>query len=393
MLRFVLGEQITGRHLIELPAVSGSWSQTLGGAGALSCVIDLRTQEARGHSLALAARGPRAFLAAIDGDTILQAGPIWKDTYDHDAGTVTLNATGLRTLFEHRTILPPTAANTAVTTWTVPAENDPSKTVPNPALTTTLTGSLGQIVKDLIQQATSWPGGALPIVFPANESGNHARTYPCTDFKQVAEAIGQIADVIDGVEARFLPRFTTGKLGIEWVLQVGTTTAPLLVGVAEPHWDLSVPESPLSGVSVSRDYTKLASVSWATGGRSGDNVLVSRAMDTRLTDWGYPLLEVLDTSHSSVNEQATLDGYAAERALRSATPAEQWSFGVEAHPVDRAGIPVGAQLGSYQAGDFCRVTVRDNPWLPVATHRLRILGLDGDMSPQVQVSCTPEVEE
>jgi hypothetical protein len=296
-------------------------------------------------------------------------------------------------MFDHRLIIPLLAKTIGVTGWLVPDPSDPTKTMPNPALASSYAGIwLGTIAKRLVHQALSWTGGNLPIVFQPDEAdGNadHQRNYEGTDFKLVGDALKDLTNVDGGPDIMFPARFTEDLLGIEWLMQVGTVGRPQIHSDSVVRWNVTAPLSPVSGLKVTEDASKMASISWASAGRDADTVVVSRQIDDTLTDLGYPLMEVLDTSHTSVSEQPTLDKYARENLTAGQLPQETWSFDAEAYPVDEGGHPAGPQFGSYSVGDFCELDFQK--WDPATgvgdiyvqeggTKRMRIIGMSGDES-------------
>jgi hypothetical protein len=104
-----------------------------------------------------------------------------------------------------------------------------------------------------------------------------------------------------------------------------------------------------------------------TGGKDQDRVMVSHRYDSTLIDAGFPLMEVWDSSHSTVSEQATLDGWAQSRLNDGQALLQLWSFDVRA---ERA---VG-----LRAGDWCTLEVRDHWWIPDGEYSRRIVGVAGD---------------
>lgn len=420
--RFLLGDLRTGKRLLTLPVVSGSWEDTLDQAETISATVSVRDPDVQALGLRSAATPAKTFLAAVDGDTVLAAGPIWVRSYDRDAGTLELTAKGMASLFDHRLILPVLAATLDVSEWTVPDPSDDTgnKTMPNPDLESKFTGvSLGTIAKKLVAQAMTWVGGDLPIVLPSDESEDntdHVKTYEGTDFKPVGEALTDITNLVDGCELNFAPRFTSDKLGVEWVLQTGTVAQPLIFSASEPVWNVTVSGTPVSNLTIDEDASSLGSLGWESGGRATDDTLISRAYDSTLVDAGYPLMELIDSSHTDVVLQATLDGYAETLVTRGKVATDAWSFSVKAHPVDDQGRLAGPQLGGYNVGDYCRLVfggrgtsydpftdsfsdtygksdlMPGDPYIPNGVYRHRIVGLKGDETGNtVDVTCSPEV--
>lgn len=104
------------------------------------------------------------------------------------------------------------------------------------------------------------------------------------------------------------------------------------------------------------------------------------AYSSALVDSGYPLLETVDTSRTSVSQQATLDAYAVE-ALRTADrPLEFRSF---TFSLDRAPL-----LSEFSVGDLVDLVVAGDPYVADGTYRHRILELGVSLdSDWVSVTC------
>lgn len=412
MTRYLLADLRTGKRLLNLPVMTGPWGTKVGSPDDIAVKVDLRDPDAQNLNLRNSAAKARTILAAVEGQTIMAAGPIWGDHYDRDAQTLDLTAKGIRSIFDHRYILPVVAATTSLSSWLVPDPTDSSKTMPNPALATTYSNvSYATMAKRLIAQALAWTGGNLPIDLsgvPDEVATGLTQTWDGVDFKALRDAIDQLSGL--GPEIEFRPQFTADGLGITFAAQMGTVAQPLLFSSNRPRWNVTSPETAVSNFMTDGDASVLASNSWAVGGRSADTVLVSRAMDPTLTNAGYPLLEVSDTTHSSVSRQPTLDSYALQNLQDAQAPVETWSFTAEAYPVDESGNPAGPQIGSYQTGDFCELFF--DPFQPAsadgkrpqrgdaylqsgnngAPYVHRIFAMSGDeKGTGVKVSCAPQV--
>lgn len=350
MLRWFLADLRTGRQLVDLSVMASSrWDRLLNRPETITAILDLRDPDTIQINPRVAAAPGRSMLAVAADDVIIAAGPIWSHTYDRTQKTVQLNASGIWSYFDHRYVLPIAAATLDVTQFTIPDASAAGKTKPNPAVGTYLTSlEYGTIAKRWVQQAQAWTGGNVPIVFEADRLGTRERNFEGADFKNLGTVLTQLSEIEGGPDIRFLPRLTADRLGIEFLMQTGTDASPLLTG--GPHlWDLTAPESPISAFTINTDASSLAGTTWGSAGRSADTVLVARSIDPTLTDAGYPLLESLDSSHSSVSVQSTLDGYARAATLLGRSPIESWDFDVE---VNRRPF-----LGSYWEGDWCTITV------------------------------------
>jgi hypothetical protein len=382
--RYFLADLRTGRQILDLNPITGPWERFLNQPESVSCTLDMRDKDTIALRPRIAAAAGRAVLAVAEGDVVLGAGPIWTHRYNSDDKTLQLNAKGLWSYWDHRYLLPLAAADIDVRDFTIPDPSAAGKTMPNPALATYLNGmELGTIAKRWVQQAREWTGGDVPVVFeddrlaPSDE--DHERNIEGASFKKVGEVLRQLTEVEGGPDIRFRPRMTADKLGIEWVLETGTETKPMLAGSTVHEWSLGL-NSQVSGLNVSVDASALAGTAWATGGRSGDEVLVARSVDPYLVERGFPLLESLDSSHSSVSKQATLDGYAAEGTTLGRGPVEEWSFNVEAD--------TNPKLSSYWEGDWCDISIPaynpergdGDPYLfEKYTSRRRITGFSGNV--------------
>ena len=401
MTEYFIGNFATGRRILSLPVMTGPWNDRLYSAETVSAAVDMNDAEVQSLDLDNSATPGQAFLIVDEGDQ-LRGGPIWVSDYDRDSRVMSLSALGAASYFDHRMIIPLLAMTADVTSWTIPDPLDATKTIPNPALSTVYNGiSLGTMAKRLVQQSRLWTGGNVPIVFPADEADDRTQTYLGADFKPVWEAINDLMERENGPEVRFVPKYTDNRDGVEWEMQIGTIAQPLLSSTTIPLWDATVKESPILNLQMKKDATKLASLAWFTGGRQADDVLVARAYDPTLVQSGFPLLETVDSSHSTVSVQGTLDGYAVRGVRMGRYASTVWSFTLEMYPVDADGFQAGPQFGTYEVGDFCDIYFK--PWdaetgegdpLKHAggTFRMRIIGLSGDEKGRyVKVECAPEV--
>ncbi|MDJ0323161.1 hypothetical protein QMG61_05210 [Cryobacterium sp. PH31-AA6] len=344
MIRYFLADLRTGRNILDLPVLTGRWSDVLNDAESIDVTLDMQDPDTIALGLRNTASPGKTILAAAVGDRIMAAGPIWVQSYDRDSKTVRLSAKGMWSYFDHRQILPVVALTTSTGAFVVPDPSDTTKTMPNPALNTDLTNlSYGTIAKRWLQQAQAWTGGSVPVVFQDDEAGTFERHTIGTDFKSLGDALSQLTQVENGADFKFQPRFTADKLGIEFLFRSGSLAQPQLASTTTHKWDVTVPESVVSNLTINNDASEMASLAWLTGGRAADTVLVARSYDPTLVDFGYPLLERVDGSHSTVELQGTLDSYATEATLAGRGAEEVWSFNVEA-----AGFEAGV-------GDWCEL--------------------------------------
>lgn len=410
----LVGEVRTGRRIATIPVSAATWSVAHRGVGSIDVDIPLGATEFRrlerkvlsglypsgtllpGPTLLPTAETAawkagdglrpeflnaiepaRTFAAVLQGDNVICAGPIWAHDFDIATGTLRVKAASdIRSIFDHRYVMG-VIAGTAWAEWVV-----------------TYTGlSLGTIAKRLVELLMSHTGGNLPIVLPADETApadaDHTRTYKGHELATTAARIDQLMGVLGGPDIAFEPRLTADRMGVEWVMRVGTEAQPLLFQGGLDHvWDSRVPRGGVSGLSVHRDGGGLASRSWATGSGVDQALMMARKDDPALTDGGFPLLEVIE-SRSSVLVQSTLDSWAAGNLSVAARPWMTWTASVRAD--------MSPLLGAYRVGDFAKVWVpKSHPYLslllPEGFHRARITNIAGDLGSDVKLTLAPVME-
>jgi hypothetical protein len=381
--RVIIADLLTGRRLVDIPYLKYAWSRRRNRPETLSCEVKSNNPDVRALNLRNTATGGKTALAIVEenggGEWFAGAGEMNEPDYDDDAHRITLTASGIIDYFKGRTVLPPAAATVATSSFVIPDPADSTKTIPNPALGTMFTGlSLGTILKKIIEQALSWPSANLPIVLPADIAGVHTKTWDGIAFKSVSSAIADISNLEGGPDFRADARHQADRKGIEWLLRTGTDTAPIIRSATTHRWDLTAQQSNTRRLRVGYDAGMLGSVSWVTGGRSADIALVERASSNTLTDAGYPLREVLDSSRVDVVERPTAQRYAQENLRRAQGAIEVYSFQV------RKDSP--PYLGQYDVGDWFTAIVKDNDWLPDGWHLWEITGMSGDEGPWVTIT-------
>lgn len=355
MPHVIIGDLLTGRRLQTLPDASASWSDTLNSAGEVSASVSMNDPDVQKLGLRGSATPGKAFLAVVDGDAVLQAGPIWRQSYNADSQSLALQAAGMWSYFDHRVLLPVLAGFAATA----------------PAADTNVTSSLQGVARFLVAQAQSWTGGNVPVNLPAEIAGDNVRNYLGSDLGIVGERLRQLTEVEGGPDIRFVPRLSGDRLGVEWDMQIGSPEKPLLSSMFEPVFNVGLSGSSVSKLSVSVDGKGVAGQVFATGGRSSDEVLIARATGTDLAAAGFPLLERVDSSRSTITQLSTLEGFAAELVLRGARPVELWSFDHD--------LQSRPSVTGFSVGDFARVLVHADPYVDRGEYRMRILSRSGDV--------------
>lgn len=380
-VNFLTGELVTGHRLTQLPVVDGSWAPVLNGAGTIEAKLKLDDEKVRARpELLLALEPARSFLAAVSGDSVIEAGPIWSHVYDDTTKVLTVRAGGLRSVFDHRIVMKILATG-----------EDPALAVMD------YTGTLADIARDLVRLALSHTGGSLPIVFEADEGGtSDERTYLGHELARVGDRLNELTGVIGGPDLAFEPQLTADRQGLQWVMRTGTSDDPLLhqpgssssYGDADWVWDVRAKRSGVQQIDVTRDANKLAYRAWASGQGTGESLLIAVEEDDTLIARGYPLLESV-TQHQSVVDSDTLDAYATSDLIAAMRPWTTWTLKVRAD--------ANPQLGTYRPGDWARVWIPDDhlylsQFYPAGFYRTRILGFSGGTGPDVTINLAPTMD-
>jgi hypothetical protein len=372
-VRFMVGDMLTGRRIQNVPVVSGSWSEVLNDAGDVSCTVSLKDPAVQRLGLRESAAEGKAFLAALDGDTVLQAGPIWFHDYDGDTQQLTLTASGMWSYFDHRVLLPVLAGRnpTDATTDTRFSNIVSDDTDPGYPWPTDTRKTLQGIALFYVAQAQTWTGGNVPVILPAEVVGaTNERWVKGSDLAYVGSRLADLTSVEGGPDIMFTPRLQSDRQGVEWVMRIGTPTDPHLFSLQRQKFHIGNAKSSVSKLQVRGDGTRMASQAFGSGGRTVDQALISVSTDSTLTDANYPLLEAVDSSHSDVSEIATMQGYSDEIVAQGKAPQKVWQF---IHDLSQRPF-----LGAFNAGDFADVRVHADAYLSPGTHSMRVLTRAGD---------------
>jgi hypothetical protein len=381
-----LADTVTGKITAFLPVASVSWGMRLNGPGSVTAKLRPAAREYDHLDLRSATTVLRQSLGVAYDGVILEAGPIRTQDYDAGEGVLTLEAEGLWSIFDRRKVLSKEAPGAAATS------RDRWQIAPGRDVLAYRGVSLAAIARDLVARAIQndtfrrldgLPAGHLNIDLGVQTPGTRERTYYGFDLATVGDRLHDLAEVEDGPDIRFRPRFSADDATVvEWALELGTEAAPLLVQSGPDWtWDLGVDRSGAVQLSVSRSGDTLASRTWAPGAGQEAEQLIEWQTSTRLIQAGYPWTEA-DTARKDVDDIAILQA-GADRALEeAAAPWDEWSLTVRADTSPR--------LGLYLPGDWAAIAVGDgHPIVPRGTYRVRILAIDGDGSAAVKLTVAP----
>lgn len=379
--RYYVGDLRTGKITRPIDLVGGSWSTPLGEPGSLEGSFPLGSGEwksARSDAAAGKAFLAVAYVNAAGDETMLEAGPIWKNSCPWETEVLSLSAAGLHSYFDHRKVLRVLAAGESA--------QDVSETY---------TGAqLGLIAKQLVELSQSHTGGNLPIVLPSDaELGGagttHERTYPGYELAWVGERLKQLSEVEGGPEVQFVPRRRSDDPRyIEWVMRIGVAPSMLLTQSGRPwSWDSSVPQSHVRGISISSDGTRMAFRQFAAGQGQAEGRPIAMVEDLSLVTGSanFALLEGEVGATDSVEDPTLLPQYASAALSYSQRPIESWTV-----TVSRDGMPT---VGQLRPGDWASFVVRDHVYIPDGTYSMRILNIAGGESDAVTLTLSERLGE
>ena len=214
VVRAQVADLVTGDRIQTLPTKDISWVRRILSPETLDVKMTLAPRAHQRLDVRNSTVEVKSALVISDDDVVLGAGPIWERNYDDDTAQWSGSAEGIWSLLEHSHVLPE-----SVTSLPLLVEAD-GVDEPNPAVATTFTAQTWpQIVKGLLQQRATRPGGALPLVYGADGVGAHDKTYDAASFKTIGEALQDLTRLIDGPEIEFKPQIVDNKL--RWLVRVG----------------------------------------------------------------------------------------------------------------------------------------------------------------------------
>jgi hypothetical protein len=369
--RLYAADTRTGRIGWELPFESIQWNTPINAVGQLRASLVI--EDALDQLASIGSLDPRATLREVLtgpyrislvlawGNAVVFAGPYLPGTIPGDTPKIDIGASELARIFDKRVLTDPSGSLSLGPT------------------------SPGDMVKQIIESATSqlpgsewWrTGRELPITCsnPPSIQGSVTRFFQGFDTVSATEAINSIVTQEDGPDFRLDPYLQTGRDGlyVAWELNIGNPH----LGASSDPW---VFDDSNSLISQDIDAARMASMLFVPGSGQDDKKLMSWWVDNQLVDQGFPALEEVDTSQSSVADQTVLDSYASASLDRYLRPVDKWTVKTRAD-----GEP---GLGSYRVGDAMLLDIRRHPIIIPDVYTRRITEISGDASPWVSLAST-----
>lgn len=377
---------VTGKVIADLPVMSSAtWSLALNKADSLEVKLNLKDPATLAlDPVNLTEPRKTGIVAATDDGVPIAWGRIDpKRSLDDATRVLTLPVTGAWSYWDNCIIGPVNARTSALT----------SGGIANASLDTTVAGvSLATIGKRLMQQRLDWPGASMPFSFPADELVTGAtETYPFINYKTIGSALTDLTQRVNGPDFDFPAIYTSDMSGLLYPVRSGTTSIPQ-IGAYLGAWSAGQPGSQLDDLDIDDDFADFATAVWMSSqgqdSRGNSITLAARVLNDNLIAAGYPPEDYVDTSHSDVSVQSTLNGYAAENAIYAGKYQRSFSATVRVYRQD--GSQVQPSPLTARPGDFIDLDFDSHP--VVGTQRIpcRIMSLSGDeVGDAVKVSLQP----
>ncbi len=363
--RVLVAETLSGRIMADVvPAEVPSFQRAVNDAGEWS--VDVLIGERANSAVdfhVYTESGKYSWIIAY-GEHIVQAGPVWTYSFADETGMLSVSGSNLVSIFDKRVLRNPNGHSYIA---------HPSEDLHYTGMS--LRGILTAMVRDNMAQ----PGHGLPLDLPDVEAGNAERHYYGYDLATVGERIGQLSEVQNGPEYDARPYFVPGENRVRWHLDIGS---PLL---GDPKtvatWDYG---GALGRIDIDVDGSQAPTARvWVKGDGSERELRTGFASDDReLAGQGYPPLDYVDSEHTSVTEQPTLESYADRYLADYRYPSEEWTVSVR---IDGA-AGLAPALPMWALGDAPVFFVDNHPWLPDGGYRRRILGYSDDGAEHVALT-------
>lgn len=287
------------------------------------------------------------------GDSIRQAGPLMSRRCVSEADrTMQFGGAGLWALL--RMTMQINSASSVASTFTA-------------AQDTTFGTTLWHIASQILSNATARNPMPLDIV-TTPDGGTSTRTYNGYDLVSAGQRLQELTQVENGPDVLLRPYFADGS-HVRHLAVIGQPTFP---SAGDPIL-FDYPGS-ITTLLTSDDASQMRTTTYERGNGTAYTTLVASSHDTTLTTAGWPLVEVTDSSHADVSEQATLQGWANSQQTLYGEPVETWALSVKMDDED-------TPFGTYDCGAPCLLNVLDHFWVPDGRYSRKIVGLQGNSTP------------
>lgn len=298
-------------------------------------------------------------------DFPVQGGPAWTYQYTENTRTLSLSGTGLQGILDKRILI----------NW------EGHSYLTHPSNDIAWDGEFKwEMQRRLALYGTAETNYGLPIIapqsWPNQGPGNATKgTYYGYDLATVWQRMTELHETINGPEFDFIPQFTNGNNNIQWRMLVGE---PIL-GNQTPNdvWDYGGALSRID-VDVNGGASPLARV-WVKGEGTERSLLTGFAEDQSLYALGFPPIDAVDSEHTSVKIQNTLEEYADKNLEKFRYPIEKWNCSVRIDGKEaKSNRTVSPKISEIELGASPQFFVSGHPWITDGGYRKRILGYSDD---------------
>lgn len=361
MWSYMIHEFRTGAPVMRVEPSACSWTRRLTGTGTGSFELKLR------DSLTAI---PRAMVRDIltenrmalavrwgTGATphVAFAGFITGATYDLDTGTISAALAEPKTIFNKR-------MTGGVNQYGVPWD----LTITNRSLA----GAVRAILARAMAPSSEW---ALPLDLPADGAGTYSRKVAYWETVTIADLITEVEK--QGVTVDFRPYVTSAGVLRFNVRVLGPTSTS-----GSTDLPVTVPESRVVGLSVSRDAARQVTGVLVVGKGTGKNMKTAYAPTGGSRATLLPVRDEKRDTAKDIDDVAQLQEIAKAEYAKWKDPVEQWSFSVR---LDDELTP-----DLVQPARLLRMDVRGDEYLLEDVYQQRVIALAGDMTLAVK----PEVQ-
>lgn len=284
----------------------------------------------------------------LPSDWIAQAGPAWVATPSDDTATsevpsVQIGFSGFWSLLQARIMVPSGASGIGAV-----AAYGPS----------TLRDIARAMLTDTLIRST------LPLDVPAalGDSGANVRNYPAVDLAYFGQRLQELTQVQNGPDICFQPYFSApGTIRHQALIGNPYLTVTSQPMVFDYGANLISVIPPVSAVGMAtRSYAKGA-------GTDAGSLVWGYSADATLENAGWPLLESVDSNHTTVTAQAEIDGWAAANQTQNGRAVKAWAA--------RVRLDGAAPAGSYAPGQAVMYNMQGHFWIPDGLYSQRLLGI------------------
>lgn len=353
-------DTVTGVKQQRLPVSAFTWSRVLNGGGSGSATVQLSDSVTRLLDVKTLTVPTKNTLVLERDGVVVYAGVIWSRTYDHTAGTLTLEHGDLWSMLGRRLAVDHYVG--VVSTWNVTYTN---LTLRQYAKNLVILGIFGDANANMM----------LPITLPADETGTISRTIYGYHLPNLLDSLDDVMGEDGGPDIDFQPRWVSGALN--WLMRVGSTATPKLSS-GSWEWNLGAEQSGIVGLSVTDDSVKQVTNMIAVGEGSEADMLIR---SNRIVNPVFPHMERV-SSFKDESNAVRLANLATGNLNVYKTTTTQWGFSMRAD-----GTPAVTDL---LLGGTAKVWVRSDPWLPDGFTSSRLVQYSGDLTENVALQFQPD---